>query len=164
MGGVMPRSALERTLARVVHTPEGCWRFTGAHNREGYGMVNEGGKSGRMKLVHRVVYEAMVGPIPEGHVLDHVYERCQFRDCCNPEHCEPVTNEENARRMWAAGRGVGDTRAAIRVRVARQRALTHCKRGHEFTPENTRVDSRGQRSCKACGIDQQRARRARKDG
>lgn len=28
---------------------------------------------------------------------------------------------------------------------------THCvKRNHEFTPENTRTDGRGNRSCKAC--------------
>jgi hypothetical protein len=28
---------------------------------------------------------------------------------------------------------------------------THCKRGHEFTPENTIVTARGHRSCKECG-------------
>jgi Recombination endonuclease VII len=27
---------------------------------------------------------------------------------------------------------------------------THCKRGHEFTPENTRLDGRGSRCCRAC--------------
>jgi hypothetical protein len=27
---------------------------------------------------------------------------------------------------------------------------THCKNGHEFTPENTRVSSQGYRTCKTC--------------
>jgi hypothetical protein len=27
---------------------------------------------------------------------------------------------------------------------------THCIRGHEWTPENTQVDSRGKRHCRAC--------------
>jgi formylmethanofuran dehydrogenase subunit E len=39
---------------------------------------------------------------------------------------------------------------------------THCKQGHEFTPENTRRTPNGQRVCKACRADEQRRRRARK--
>lgn len=31
-----------------------------------------------------------------------------------------------------------------------QKARTHCIRDHEFTPENTRVDNKGHRVCKAC--------------
>jgi hypothetical protein len=27
---------------------------------------------------------------------------------------------------------------------------THCKRGHEFTPENTVIGSKGLRDCRAC--------------
>ncbi len=29
---------------------------------------------------------------------------------------------------------------------------THCKNGHEFTEENTYVNTRGFRTCKACRI------------
>ena len=31
-----------------------------------------------------------------------------------------------------------------------RRGMTHCKRGHEFTPENTVFDSRGCRVCREC--------------
>ena len=38
---------------------------------------------------------------------------------------------------------------------------THCHAGHEYTPENTRVDGRGQRVCKTCEVLRGRARRER---
>lgn len=34
--------------------------------------------------------------------------------------------------------------------AARVAAKTHCIRGHEFTPDNTRVDKTGRRFCRAC--------------
>jgi hypothetical protein len=37
----------------------------------------------------------------------------------------------------------------IAASAALRRSKTHCKHGHEFTPENTRTDSR-QRYCRAC--------------
>jgi hypothetical protein len=40
----------------------------------------------------------------------------------------------------------------LRTRPSAKRgiALTHCKWGHEFTPENTHVDRRGYRTCRIC--------------
>jgi len=32
----------------------------------------------------------------------------------------------------------------------RQRAKTHCPHGHEYTPENTVLGSKGERQCRAC--------------
>jgi hypothetical protein len=34
--------------------------------------------------------------------------------------------------------------------AAQSGQLTHCKHGHEFTPQNPRVDSKGRRTCGAC--------------
>lgn len=47
---------------------------------------------------------------------------------------------------------------SVQMRNRRQR--THCKRGHEFTPANTRT-YRGDRYCRAC--DRDRARQKRQD-
>lgn len=38
---------------------------------------------------------------------------------------------------------------------------THCNKGHEWTPENTYVDARGWRNCRACARDSARRMRAR---
>ncbi|TGN75976.1 hypothetical protein EOW77_0032430 [Bradyrhizobium yuanmingense] len=47
----------------------------------------------------------------------------------------------------------GKTRRLEKMGVFRKRAMTHCKRGHEFTPENTLLRKLG-RECKACKIEQ----------
>ena len=50
------------------------------------------------------------------------------------------------------------------VSAARKRALTACKHGHPFTPENTRIKANGCRCCKTCDREQQRRRWASRSG
>ncbi len=110
----------------------GCWRWGNAKTVTGYGQFWLGNK---LWLTHRLVYTAMRGEIPPGLTIDHV---CQQKDCVNPEHMELVTRGENSVR----GGGLA-------VANERQRQKTHCKHGHEFTPENTkRWGTR--RQCRTC--------------
>lgn len=98
-----------------------CWIWNGYVSEDGYGRLGK-------IVAHRMVYEERVGPVPDGLELDHL---CRQRDCVNPAHLEPVTHAENIRR------GVWTLRS-------------HCRQGHEFTPENTYVDPHGQRFCRTC--------------
>lgn len=82
----------------VVNETTGCWEWQRSLDRKGYG-VRAVGKLN--KRAHRVIYERLVGPIPEGLVLDHL---CEVHRCVNPEHLEPVTNAENVRRAAASRR------------------------------------------------------------
>lgn len=82
---------------------------------------------------HRFAYELEVGPIPDGLQIDHL---CRNRACVRPSHLEPVTQFEN----WRRGEAPSVTNAL----------KTHCKRGHEFTRENTFVGREGGRFCNAC--------------
>lgn len=107
-----------------------CWLWTGYVRRTGYGAV---GFEGRKWLVHRLAYEILVGPIPDGLVIDHL---CRVKHCVNPDHLEPVTAEENTRR----GFGVG----------AKFSRRTHCLNGHEWTEENTGMRGGKWRYCKSC--------------
>lgn len=86
--------------------PDDCWEWTGTRQLNGYG--NFGSGATRSRLVHRIAYELLVGPIPAGLVLDHTCHTrmpecqdnadCPHRRCVNPAHLEPVTYRENIRR------------------------------------------------------------------
>jgi len=135
-------SVVERLQARVVKAADGCWVWTGALNKAGYGAIGSGTKVLR---THRVMYEHLVGPIPDGLQLDHL---CRNRACCNPEHLEPVTNHEN----WM--RGEHPVVKAIRDRV--------CKRGHELTDDNVYVRKSGGILCRTCVLANNAAYRKRR--
>lgn len=116
----------------VFYEPTNCWIWCGAVNSNGYG------HSYRMGTMHRHLYELMVGPIPDGLEIDHL---CRVRQCCNPEHLEPVTRLENLRRA-----GILDRLRAFSIARGER---THCGRGHELVPPNSYV-YRGSRTCRAC--------------
>lgn len=132
---------IERLLRRCIETENGCWVFQGA-TKEGYGVVGLGSRGDGNALAHRLTYTHFIGEVPDGLDLDHL---CRVRSCCNPWHLEPVTRWVNANRGLRAT-GYRDS---------------HCKNGHEYTPENTRMKS-GYRRCVVCLRSHQRAERQRR--
>jgi hypothetical protein len=66
---IMREADAERVLAKIVEVPSGCWEWQGARQPEGYGRVR---RYGETRQAHRVVYELLVGPIPDGLTLDHL--------------------------------------------------------------------------------------------
>jgi len=86
----------ERFWAKVKKTPT-CWEWQG-DSRAGYGVVRLKRENGRQprKPAHRVAYEMLVGPIPEGLVMDHT---CHNKACVNPDHLRPVTNKQNSENL-----------------------------------------------------------------
>lgn len=72
-----------------------CWEWTGARS-DGYGHIRS---AGAVRLAHRVVWETLVGPVPEGMELDHL---CRNRGCVNPDHMQVVTHRTNGLRGYGA--------------------------------------------------------------
>ena len=83
----------KRIEPKFLYEPNtGCWLWLGDRNRNGYGLQSHGGFK---EVTHKTSWEAHRGPVPRGHVLDHL---CRNRLCGNPEHLEPVSISENTLR------------------------------------------------------------------
>lgn len=136
-----PINTIRNVLNRCIVDENGCWIFTGCLGRDGYGRVSF---RGRTTLAHRFAYTELVGPIPDDRFLDHL---CRVHACLNPEHLEPVTNQENLLR--------GDTLSA------KWAARSHCQNGHPYTPENTYYSKHDGRRCRTCEREERREARAR---
>jgi hypothetical protein len=130
--------------AKIKKDRAGCWLWIGALDKDGYGISDWGHTHRGTNRAHRVVYMEKHGPLLPGIDLDHI---CRVRRCVNPAHLRPIGNTENAR-----------------LTKGHRLLATHCKNGHEFTPENTfRLERRGgvERICRACNRKRQAARRVR---
>jgi hypothetical protein len=134
------RPVAERFAEKFEVDPvSGCWLWTAKLSPDGYGQIRERGKH---KQAHRVAYELHRGEIPAGLQIDHL---CRVRHCVNPDHLEPVTQLENARR-------------------GHYRMRTHCPQGHAYDETNTYIRPNGRRTCRACNLASALRLAARKRG
>jgi len=109
---------------------KGCLEWQGHLLHNGYGQMRVNGK--RIKA-HRFAWESVNGDIPDGLLVLH---KCDNPRCVNIEHLYLGTQKENARDRDSRGRNGFSKK-------------TRCKRGHEFTEENT-YKWKGKRICRAC--------------
>ena len=110
---------IEKLKSLCVVDANGCWLYQRFLHPKGYGSMSYRGKQWR---THRLSYHLHKGAIPAGMLVCHT---CDVRHCCNPDHLWLGSNDENQLDAWQKGR-------------KRAQSATHCERGHEYTPENTR--------------------------
>lgn len=102
-----PRSGAWVAEERGHDTPCWVWKKAKARGEMYYGP-------------HKRAWRFKNGPVPEGLELDHL---CRVRACINPDHLEPVTHQENARR------GVMATTTAEQVRAVYEQSGSHSEVG-----------------------------------
>lgn len=119
-----------------------CLPFKGYLNNGGYGITHINGRTiPVMRLIAAISYGL------EYNSNKVVMHKCDRRDCINVEHLEVGTQADNIRDCVLKGRASGGGKDK-----------THCKNGHEYTPQNTywrkRKRSHGNiittRDCMAC--------------
>ena len=104
--------------------------------------LTRNGKQSKVR-VHVLALEAFVGPRPEGALACH-------------RNDQPADNRlENLYWGTKSHNGVD----CVRNGANANRNKTHCKQGHEYTPENTYISKRGGRFCRACHNRRGRERR-----
>lgn len=117
-----------------------------AHTADGHlqtRLSKDGVLTGHM--VHRLVLEAFEGPCPDG------MEACHWNDVPDDNRLENLrwgTHAENMRDRTRNGH----------VHVFNR---TRCPAGHEFSEENTLIDSHGWKYCRACHARRESDRRKR---
>lgn len=135
-------------LGRVLSVPRTVLRSNGTTYRvagrilklrptdHGHPMVLLHGENGveRQVYVHRLVLETFRGPPADG------MEACHFNDDPADNRLENLRWDTHSSNQFDKVRNGHDHNAR----------KTHCKYGHEFTPENTLVNKNGHRNCREC--------------
>jgi hypothetical protein len=106
-----------------VQPSDGCWLWTGATFRNGYGMFNAGRwLNGRQdtRYAHRVAYQLTTGSIPAGLVVMHV---CDTPACVRASHLSLGTQADNNRDCRQKGRDAREHPGAWTVEPALRRHL-----------------------------------------
>lgn len=95
---LQPKLTLEQRFWQKVRKTGSCWLWTAAAHSHGYGLI---WVDGQMRRAHRLAWELINGPVPDGLDLDH---RCGNRACVNPEHLRVVTPSQNSQHRTISQR------------------------------------------------------------
>jgi hypothetical protein len=145
---LVTRSLADRFEEKVLRSsdPAVCDVWIAA-TAKGYGYI-KGDESSvpRMQQAHRVAWELVNGPIPDGLIVCH---HCDTPPCVKVSHLFLGTQKDNMADASAKGRA----RNHLTGRPA-------CSQGHLYTDENT-YWSRGYRYCRRCQRVYDKRRRAK---
>lgn len=116
----------------------GCLLWQGGMDSGGYGWISIGHET---ITVHRIsaVINLKLNPLDKTQWALHKLN-CPNRNCWNPEHLYVGSRQENNRDRYFSN------------------PRTHCKQGHEYTPENTYFYKSGSKACLECQRQYRKAR------
>ena len=128
-----------KIAANSIRVSNGCIEWAGYNDRQGYAKVYVPGIQRQRKVARLMLLDAD----PDDNGLD-VLHRCGNAGCINTEHLYWGDDRQNTVDAIRHG-----THSAGAINASK----THCVNGHEFTPENTKLDRSGtsiKRQCREC--------------
>lgn len=103
---------LARFWSRMDHANDfHCWEWRGRKSPGGYGRYGSA-------MAHRLAYELIKGPIPEGLLVRHT---CDNPGCCNPKHLLVGTHKDNSQDAVRRGRHLTGERSG-RAKLSEEQA------------------------------------------
>lgn len=114
---------------------DACWPWLGGHGHCGHGLFWLGMNGRKQVVATHVSIAIATGEWPAQGM--YVCHRCDNPPCVNPTHLFVGSQRDNIRDAFAKKR-------------IPPRGKSYCKYGHEFTPENTRLERDGFKECITC--------------
>jgi len=116
----------ERFWSKVDKT-DTCWLWTGSLSAQGYGRIQRGSRDEGVVLAHRLAWEWVNGPIPDGMQLDHL---CYVHACVRPDHMQLATHGQNQENRDGATRVSKTGRRGVFLAPARSNFRYYTRVGH----------------------------------
>jgi len=135
----------------TIDPTSNCWLFNGYLSSYGYGRITVDYVNYYVHTISAIIYlDFSLDDIC--HQINHKDNVCSNKNCWNPEHLYIGTQMENVQDTVIKG-------------ISGRPTQTHCKNGHEFTPENTYIrEKTGDRLCKTCRDERNRRNYATRKG
>jgi len=115
------RTIIERLAAYSIALENGCVVWTGCKDDCGYGRIAANGKA---RKTHRVMWEQVKGPVPDGLCVLHDCPTGDNPACINIDHLWLGTNSDNVTDRERKGRhdcGRGERHG--RAKISNEQAL-----------------------------------------
>lgn len=138
-------SIIKRLKQDSIVTITDCYLWQGEINHDGYGQIWIEGSRYQVHRLSAFIYLQLDLENKKQLAL-HKLE-CVNKNCWNPNHLYVGNTSDNAKDSYKTGR------------IHHNSIKTHCKFGHEYTLENTRILSSGSRACIQCERDRWQLRK-----
>jgi len=123
----MIKTFLDERIWPRTDRASNCWEWRGARTKAGYGVIKLGPRHSPNLYVHRLVFEAFNGRIPDGAYICH---RCDNPRCCRPEHLflgdARINNQDAASKGRTKGPHLtGETNPSAKLTAADVAEVRH---------------------------------------
>lgn len=129
---MMNKPVKERFLEKIDKQPNGCWLWTGAIGKDGYGIVKAECVTMSAHRLSFILFKQEPGDL-------QVLHRCDVPNCVNPEHLFLGTQQQNLEDAIAKGRRAAHKLTDEQVREIRKLDFMPPSKIQKYYPQVSRA-------------------------